>query len=195
MNTATATLGAPPHRRDATRPDIRVVHLYISPGHNFVGHHGQPPGTHPNFEVEWIECVAGRGVRGDRYFDYPKHDRGQITFFASETLALLQMELELPNAAPAATRRNVITQGMDLNTLIGREFQIQSVRFFGVEECRPCYWMNHAFHDARAENCLKGRGGLRARILTSGVLRQDAFCAAPSSEANADALKLIQGGE
>lgn len=179
MNTHTATLETPA-RMTPNHSAIRVVHLYISLGHNFVGHHGRSPGTHANIEVDRIECVAGRGVRGDRYFDYAKHDRGQITFFASETLALLQRELRLPNAAPAAPRRNVITQGIDLNMLIGREFQIQSVRFFGVEECRPCHWMNHAFHDERAENCLKGRGGLRARILTSGVLRQDTCCSAPS---------------
>jgi len=45
------------------------------------------------------------------------------------------------------------------------------LRFFGVEECRPCYWMNHAFQHAGAEAAMQGHGGLRARILTSGMLR------------------------
>ena len=120
MNTATATLEAPTFM-DAILPAIRVVHLYISAGHNFVGHHGRAPGTHPNLEMDRIDCVAGRGICGDRYFDYAKHDRGQITFFASETLASLRDELQLPDATAAATRRNVVTEGIDLNTLIGRE--------------------------------------------------------------------------
>jgi MOSC domain-containing protein YiiM len=47
------------------------------------------------------------------------------------------------------------------------------VRFAGVEECRPCYWMNLAFGDERTERWLKGRGGLRARVLTDGVLRRE----------------------
>jgi hypothetical protein len=48
-------------------PLVEICHLYISPGHNFVGHHGREPDTHPMIEVPVIECVAGRGIRGDRY--------------------------------------------------------------------------------------------------------------------------------
>jgi MOSC domain-containing protein YiiM len=50
---------------------------------------------------------------------------------------------------------------------------VQGVRFLGTQECSPCHWMNHAFA-AGAERALHGRGGLRARILTDGVLRRDA---------------------
>jgi MOSC domain-containing protein YiiM len=152
---------------------IRIRHIFISPGHNFVGHSGQPPGAHPIIEVEQIECVAGRGIRGDRYFDFKENYKGQITFFAWETIEDLRRDLAMPEATPAATRRNVVTEGVDLNALIGREFEIQGVRFAGVEECRPCYWMNSAFRHEQAEAWLKGRGGLRARILTGGVLRRD----------------------
>ena len=73
---------------------------------------------------------------------------------------------------PELTRRNVFTRGADLNALIGVEFDVQGVRFAGTEECRPCYWLNEAFHDERVEALLQGRGGLRARILTDGVLRR-----------------------
>jgi hypothetical protein len=52
-------------------------------------------------------------------------------------------------------------------------FELQGVRFFGVEECSPCHWMNYAFRDERAETWLRGRGGLRARILTDGILRRE----------------------
>lgn len=152
---------------------MRIRHLFISPGHNYFGHHGQPPGEHPILEVEAIECVAGRGIRGDRFFDFKSDYKGQITFFAWETLMALQRELGLPEVWAGATRRNVITEGLDLNSLVGRTFEIQGVQFQGVEECRPCYWMNHAFRDERVEAWLRGRGGLRARILTDGWLRRD----------------------
>jgi MOSC domain-containing protein YiiM len=56
-----------------------------------------------------------------------------------------------------------------LSSLIGKQFELQGVRFEGTEECRPCYWMEQALGPG-AEIWLKGRGGLRARILTSGIL-------------------------
>jgi MOSC domain-containing protein YiiM len=60
-----------------------------------------------------------------------------------------------------------------LNSLIGEEFAVQGIQFLGVEECRPCYWMDQVLGPG-AEAALKNRGGLRARILTSGQLRVDA---------------------
>jgi len=57
------------------------AHLFTSPGHNFVGHHGGPPGEHPIIEADQIECVAGRGVRGDRYFGFKEDYKGQVTLF------------------------------------------------------------------------------------------------------------------
>jgi len=154
---------------------IRIRHLFISPGHNYRGHHGGPSGTHPILAQDAIECVAGRGIRGDRYFDHKPDFKGQITFFAWEVLTALWETLGLPpeQRDPAAPRRNVLTVGADLNALIGVEFEIQGVRFLGTEECRPCYWMNSAFRDPRAEDWLRGRGGLRAKILTDGWLRRD----------------------
>ncbi|MFA6565045.1 MAG: MOSC domain-containing protein [Verrucomicrobiia bacterium] len=151
---------------------ICVCHLFVSPGHNYFGHHGQPPSEHGVIEVQQIECVAGRGVRGDRFFDHKENYKGQITFFGMEVFDQLRRDLNQPNAQPSATRRNVFTHGVDLNTLIGVEFEIQGVRFAGVEECRPCYWMDRALGPG-AEQRMKGSGGLRARILTDGVLRRD----------------------
>jgi MOSC domain-containing protein YiiM len=151
---------------------IEVRHLFISSGHSFFGRHGQPAAEIPFREVAEVECVAGRGLRGDRFFDYKPDYKGQVTFFASEVFERLARELKLaPELSAGHTRRNIITRGMDLNTLIGKEFQIQGVTFCGAQECAPCEWMNHAFGDARAEDFLRGNGGLRARILTSGVLR------------------------
>ena len=63
---------------------------------------------------------------------------------------------------------------MDLNTLVGREFELQGVRFAGVTECSPCHWMDTAFHPG-TEAALRGRGGLRAKILTNGWLQAEAL--------------------
>ena len=152
---------------------MRVEQLFISPGHNFYGHHGQPPGEHPIVRVERIDCLAGRGLRGDRFFDHKPDYKGQITFFSMEVLEALRRELNLPDVPPQATRRNAFVRGADLNALIGKEFEVQGVRFAGVEESKPCDWMDFALGSG-AREWLKGRGGLRARILSDGILRREA---------------------
>jgi MOSC domain-containing protein YiiM len=149
---------------------VKICHLYISSGHNFVGHHGRDPDEFPMIEVRSLECVAGRGIRGDRYFDFKDDYKGQITFFSLEVFDELCGALEVQGCSPALTRRNVVTRDVDLNELIDQDFEIQGVRFRGTQECRPCYWMDRAIA-VGAEKFLQGRGGLRARVLTDGTLR------------------------
>jgi MOSC domain-containing protein YiiM len=150
----------------------QLLHLYISPSHNFFGHHGQPPGDAPMVEMDRIECVAGRGIRNDRFFDYKENYKGQITFFSQEVYEDLCRDLHTDDKAPSVLRRNVITWGVDLTAWFDAEFELQGVRFRGMGECKPCYWMDRAFGPG-AERALEGRGGLRAVILTDGVLRAD----------------------
>ena len=151
---------------------MRVEHLFISDGHNFFGRYRQEPGPNPTVAVDQIECVAGRGIRGDRFFDFQDNYKGQITFFSMEVFEGLQRDLNLPAAEPGATRRNAFVRGADLNSLIGRQFEVGGVRFEGVEESKPCHWMNRALGPG-AEEWLRGRGGLRCRILSSGIVRVD----------------------
>lgn len=151
---------------------MNAVGLYLSPAHNYFGHHGGAAGTEPIVALRELACVAGSGVRGDRFFDYAPDYKGQITFFSSEVFAELCEAVGARGVAPSAVRRNVLTRGVDLRTLIGQEFELQGIRFLGTEECRPCYWMDQAVAPG-AEQWLQGRGGLRAKILTSGWLTLD----------------------
>lgn len=159
---------------------MEICHLYISADHNYFGHHGREPDDHPVIEVPEVECVAGHGIRGDRFFDYRDDYKGQITFFALEVFDELCGALALQDCSPSQLRRNVITRDVDLNQLIGREFEVHGVRFHGTGECRPCYWMDRAIAPG-AEQFLKGRGGLRARILSDGVLRSTARVASATA--------------
>jgi MOSC domain-containing protein YiiM len=151
---------------------MKVEHLYISPEHNYFGHHGQPAGMAPVIEVDEIECVEGAGIRGDRFFNYKPDYKGQVTFFAIETYERLCQQLQVTRADPSVFRRNIITRGVDLNALIGQEFTVQNVRFLGTQESAPCYWMEQAFAPG-AEAALKGHGGLRAKVLSSGKIRRE----------------------
>jgi MOSC domain-containing protein YiiM len=148
---------------------VKVRHLYISPGHNYFGRGELSPGTHAVIEVAAVECVAGRGIRGDRFFDFKPDYKGQITFFSQEVFDAMRAALKLEGKHAGLSRRNVTVEGLDLNALVGREFELQGVRFRGTAECSPCHWMDKAFAPG-AENFLQGRGGLRAQILTDGKL-------------------------
>ena len=156
---------------------MKIAALLVSLGHNYFGHHGQPPGEHPMESVVSVECVAGRGLRGDRFWDYKPDNPGQVSFFAEEVHRELLAALHPAPCAPSAYRRNVLTRGVDLNALIGREFTVQGVAFLGMGECKPCHWMDQAAGPG-AEAFLRGRGGLRAKILSDGELRVDCALAA-----------------
>ncbi len=136
-----------------------------------MGHFGKPPGQNLIEEVDVLDCVENRGIQGDRFFDHKPDFKGQITFFEIETHQRLCEEFAVFDKGPETYRRNVITDGVDLNELIGKEFEIEGVRFLGTEEAKPCFWMEQAFC-VGAEEALKGKGGLRARILSSGQLKK-----------------------
>jgi len=151
-------------------PRIRIQQLFISPGHNYFGHHGQAAGEHSVIERREITCLAGRGIEGDRFLDFKTDYKGQITFFAREVFDQLCAEFGVSDRELSVFRRNVITSGIELPSLYEQEFEVQGVRFHGIGHCAPCHWMNTAFHPG-TEARLKGRGGLRAKILSDGVLR------------------------
>lgn len=146
-----------------------IRQLFISRGHNYFGHHGREPDDFPLQEVDRIECVAGHGIRGDRFYDYKDNYKGQITFFSLEVFERLGCEFPHVSKSAGVLRRNVIVSDVDLNALIGKEFELQGVEFRGTAHCKPCYWLDTAFAPG-AEAALAGNGGLRAQILTNGWL-------------------------
>jgi MOSC domain-containing protein YiiM len=148
---------------------VFIRQIFISPGHNYFGHHGRLPDEHPLVEVDRIDCVAGHGIRGDRFYDYKERYKGQITFFSVEVFERLRENFQITDKSAGALRRNVIVSGIDVNELIGEEFEIQGVRLRGTGHCKPCYWLDHAFAPG-TEEFLEGNGGLRAEILTDGSI-------------------------
>jgi len=152
---------------------IEIKHLFVSLGHNFIGRHGKEALDHGAEDREEIECVAGSGIVGDRYFDHEEDYKGQITFFDYAAYEAIKDKFDLPEMEASAFRRNAMIAGVDLNELIGKRFTIGEVEFEGSEEAKPCYWMNRACAPG-VEEFLRGKGGLRARIRSGGVLRRGA---------------------
>ena len=149
--------------------DVQIHYLYISPGHNFFGRHGLGAGKSPTLDVQTVMCRAGRGVEGDRFFDYKEDYKGQITFFSWEIFGAARKHFHVPELSPGAFRRNVVIGGIEINMLIGRRFSLGGVEFEGTVESKPCYWMDQAVAPG-AEVWLRGNGGVRAKILSDGPL-------------------------
>lgn len=148
---------------------VTLKHLFISPGHNYYGRHGKGAMDYAIEEVESIECVAGRGIVEDRFYDYEPDYKGQLTLFDWAVFERVRDEIVKGDLHPRAFRRNVVVQGIDLNSLINRRFTLGGLELTGSCECTPCYWMDQACALGTYE-FLKGRGGLRARITQGGVL-------------------------
>lgn len=153
--------------------DFTIHHIFVSPGHNYFGRPKEGPGDHPTIDGATAELRTGMGIVGDRYFGVPAHFEAQVTFVALEVFALTLAEFGIEPLSPAVMRRNIVTGGLNLNQLLGQEFSIDSgygpVRFVGTRPCSPCAWMDEVIAPG-ANRFLKGRGGLRARVLSAGVL-------------------------
>jgi MOSC domain-containing protein YiiM len=131
---------------------------------------GQPMETVPE-----ARAVPGRGLEGDRYFSgtgyYSKKpgDGGrELTLIETETLEALPT-LGVKLSAPES-RRNIATEGVPLNHLVGREFQVGAVRLRGTRLCEPCRYLDGLTQQG-AMAALIHRGGLRAQILNDGLIR------------------------
>ena len=124
--------------------------------------------------VERAYAVSGRGFEGDRYF----HKRGtwsqhpgsgrQITLIETETLLALERDYGIV-LAPARARRNIVTSGVCLNDLVGSEFRVGKVRLRGMRLCDPCAHLERLSAPGTLR-ALVGRGGLRADVLSDGVV-------------------------
>ena len=124
--------------------------------------------------VERVQAVAGRGLEGDRY----AQGRGTFSGGTGDGRALTLIEgevldaLELPDGSrlsAAEARRNLVTRGIALNPLVGRRFAVGDVECEGRRLCEPCAHLQRL--TARGVlRALVHRGGLRADVLTDGVI-------------------------
>jgi MOSC domain-containing protein YiiM len=118
-----------------------------------------------------VEALAGRGLRGDRYFD--EADEGSagfdLTLIELEAVEAAEREGGL-SLAPGEHRRNVETRGIALNHLVGERFRVGEVVCRGVELCEPCAHLQRLTQDGVLQS-LVHRGGLCAEIVEGGVIR------------------------
>jgi MOSC domain-containing protein YiiM len=125
--------------------------------------------------VEELQAVPGSGLVGDRYFfqqgtfSKPGSPDREVTLIEMEAIEALAQECQIA-LEPGAARRNLVTRGVPLNHLVGREFHIGEVVLRGLRLCEPCGHLE----SLTAKGIIDGlchRGGLRAQIVRGGVVR------------------------
>jgi MOSC domain-containing protein YiiM len=133
----------------------------------------------PMVRVPEVEAIPGRGLAGDRYangigtWSRKPEWWNEVTLIESETLEMLEREQSL-RLGQGAHRRNLVTRGIALQELIGREFVIGDVRLLGLRPCDPCRYLDEQTTPGARHQLKQGRGGLRAGILQGGALRAGA---------------------
>jgi MOSC domain-containing protein YiiM len=134
--------------------------------------------------------IAGVGVEGDRYaiggghFSGPGRWGQALTLIEAEAIETLGAEQGVA-LAPGDARRNVVSRGIDLNSLVGQRFRVGEALCFGQRLAEPCSWLQRTT-PAGTLRGLVHRGGLRADILEGGTVRPgDAIAreATPSKQA------------
>jgi MOSC domain-containing protein YiiM len=163
---------AEPEHPESPEWKAELRHIFISAGHDYWGRQGEGRMQHGITSPPEIECEAGMGLRGDRYFGVRPGYKGQVTFFDAGVVEEVRRIFKLPNLPDSVFRRNLIVSGVILGEWNGRRFRFQGVEFEGSQECTPCDWMDRVVAPG-ARDFLKTnfRGGLRAKVITSGTLR------------------------
>ncbi len=133
-----------------------------------------PAASEPMVSVQEIRAVAGRGLEGDRYFqragtysEAPGAGR-EVTLIETEAVEALAHENGIQIQAGQA-RRNIVTRGVPLNHLVGREFAVGEVVLRGMRLCEPCGHLASLTKRGIVKGLIH-RGGLRAEIVQGGQI-------------------------
>ena len=146
-----------------------IVLLLASPLHRYEGRPSEQPVPFDGDELPAsIEIRQGLGVVGDRFFGHRAHRQESVTIMAIESLD------GLGPVDAAKTRRNILTRGIDIDSLRGQEFSLDTgdgpVWFRAHRPANPCAWMDTQLAPG-AFKALRGRGGMRCEPLSDGTLQ------------------------
>lgn len=124
--------------------------------------------------VDQVHVLPGLGIEGDRYFKKTVNSDGnsksgrEITLIEMEAIESMR-DMDGLQITPDQTRRNIVTRGIALNDLVGQLFYIGNIQLRGVRLCEPCQYLANQT-DPRILSAMVHRGGLRADIVTEGII-------------------------
>lgn len=139
-------------------------------------HIAPDPGGTP-VSLEKAHLVPGRGIEGDHHFTAGQtRPQNEVTLIEAEKVEAFNEETGR-SIDPSETRRNIVTQGFELEGLVGKRFSIDAVVLEGMEPCDPCASLGERLKTetmpaASVVQALVDRAGLRARIVSGGWIER-----------------------
>jgi MOSC domain-containing protein YiiM len=124
--------------------------------------------------VAEVRALPGVGLESDRYAlrqgtFWKSQPDYELTLIEAEAIEALKRDYAV-ELVPGDARRNLVTRGVPLNHLVGREFSIGEVKIRGLRLCEPCDHLQQLTGQPVIKG-LRHRGGLRAQILSEGMIR------------------------
>jgi len=122
--------------------------------------------------VNEVEAIKGKGLVNEKHFKENNEKRCQITLIEIENINHYN---KLTGATIPAINffRNIVTEGIGLNELVGKEFLIGSVKVKAHDLCRPCKYLQESLQQKNVVKEFLYTGGLRCEILSSGKICVD----------------------
>ena len=123
----------------------------------------------PIANVRSVEAIKGKGLVGEKHFKKDNEKRRQITLIEIENIN--HYNKITGTTIPAINfLRNIVTEGIQLNVLVGKEFFIGPVKVKAHDLCKPCKYLQESLHQKNTVKELLHTGGLRCEILSSGKI-------------------------
>ena len=123
-------------------------------------------------KVQSVDAIKGKGLVGEKHFKENNKKRSQVTLIEVENI--IHYNKITGTQIPAINfLRNIITEGIRLNGLVGKEFFIGKVKVRAHDLCRPCKNLQESLQQKNTVKELLYTGGLRCEILSSGKISID----------------------
>ena len=116
-----------------------------------------------------VEAIAGKGLINDKHFKDGNEVRCQITLIEIENINYYN-RISNTTIPAISFRRNIITEDIKLNELVGKEFIIGEVRVKAHDLCRPCKYLEESLKQKNIVKEFLYKGGLRCEILADGKI-------------------------
>ena len=121
-------------------------------------------------EVSEIKVLSGKGILGERHFLDHKDRKGQITLIEKENIDYYNNKYK--SKIPYTDfRRNIVTEGIELNSLVKKEIEIGTIKILPYELCKPCLHLEQMVSGKDIIKEFLRRGGLRCEVLVSGKVK------------------------
>ena len=121
-------------------------------------------------KLDEIEVLSGKGILGDRHFRDHNNHKGQITLIEKENIDYYnnKYKTKIPYVD---FRRNIVTEGIELNGLVKKKIEIGTIKILPYELCRPCLHLEQLVSGKDIIKEFLKKGGLRCEILISGRIK------------------------